>query len=104
MLFLTWNLKRTERAFRLALDYLSGVDGGFVAAFQELPAMADSSAKAKRQALSMTKSRVRCLGVVGSVRAPGRLGLFCSPDIAATEPITTDANIRMAMTELRSKT
>ena len=35
----------------------------------------------------------RCGGVCASAR---RLGLFCSPDIAATEPITTDANLRMA--------
>ena len=98
MLFLTWNLKGTERAFRLVLDHLRGVKEPFVAAFQELPEIVDSKSKAVRQTLALCGNHVQCLGVIGSLRAPGRLGLFSSDDVKATEPTTTDQNSRMAMT------
>ena len=78
MLVFTWNLQQTKQAFRLALDHLSQHGDSFIAAFQELPELADSTEKAQQQAHALGRQRVRCLGVMGSLRTPGRLGLFSS--------------------------
>jgi len=103
MLLLTWNLGRKESAFRLAIDHLAQVVNEEVfAVFQELPSIADSTAKARKLAISLSNSRLTCLGVVSSQRAHGRLGLFSSTTISATAPVLSDANNRMAMTTVRS--
>jgi hypothetical protein len=85
-----------NRAFRLALSYLSGVNGSFIAALQELPASANSTAKAQAQAITLTDQRVRCLGVVPSARAHGRVGLFSSADCSTLE-FRTDIYNRFIM-------
>lgn len=102
MRFLTWNLGRGERAFRLALSHLAGLSGEFVAALQELPPSASSTAKARRLSGSLTQNRVKCLNVMGSTRAPGRLGLFTSRELSATD-FKQDGNQRMGMMALKSK-
>lgn len=104
MIFLTWNLHKTDRAFRLVLEHLAGLSGEFLAAFQELPPNAASTENARKLVAAVTKNAVRCLGVVGSSRAPGRIGLFASAGISAVGAITSDAKKRMAMTVLKSKT
>lgn len=103
MLVFTWNLQRTEQAFKLALDHLSQCGDSFVAAFQELPGLADSTEKAQQQAVTLSGQRVRCLGVVGSFRTPGRLGLFSSSDVTRVGSITSDSNYRTAMVVLRQR-
>jgi exonuclease III len=102
MLLFTWNLSKKEKAFRLALDYLAQFGDEFLAVFQELPAIANSADAARGHAITLTKDRVTCLGVVGSQRAPGRLGLFSSIGIAATQSITADPNDRTIRTVIKS--
>lgn len=102
MLVFTWNLKRNDRAFRLALDYLSQCNDAFIAVLQELPTLADSTLKAQPQTLTLSRQRVQCLGIVGSPRTPGRLGVFSSPSVTQVGAITADSNNRTAMTVLRT--
>jgi hypothetical protein len=102
MLLFTWNLSRKESALRLVLGHLAQQTDEFLAVFQELPTVASSTADARKMAITLTTNRITCLGVVGSPRTPGRLGLFSSTAISATDPITSDGNHRMAMTTVQS--
>lgn len=94
--------KQKRERLRLALDHLSRLNDEFLAVFQELPTVASSTADARKMAITLTTNRVTCLGVVGSPRTPGRLGLFSSTAISAADSITSDGNRRMAMTTVQS--
>jgi exonuclease III len=101
LLFFTWNLSKSVRAFRLALDHLANLGGPFIASLQELPASANSTAKAEGQALALSAGRVRCLGVASSARSHGRVGLFSSPDCSASN-FPSDSHNRLIMAPVRA--
>lgn len=105
MLCFTWNLHRTEAAFRAAISYLADLSGDFVATLQELPAVAKSTPDATKQVALLTKGKrpIRCHGVIGSSRASGRVGLFTSDNISITASIIRDSRDRMLMATLANK-
>lgn len=106
VLLMTYNLRRNTVALDLVLSHLAGVKESFIASFQELPAAeARTTARArtyvKRLGLAQPPA---CLGVVPSAREHGRVGLFCSADVAASarDPdVAFDINRRMAVSHLR---
>lgn len=100
MLLFTWNLNRGETAFELALSYLAASGEPFLAAFQELPEAAASTALARKATSRLVQDRARCIGVIGSETTPGRVGLFSSPDVRAHAPIA-DRQARMAIASVR---
>jgi hypothetical protein len=97
MLLFTWNLNCSAVAFELALSYLAASGERFLATFQELPTVATSTSLATKAVFKLVQDRVRCMGVVGSMTTPGRVGLFSSPDLRAS---VSDVHARMAVASI----
>jgi endonuclease/exonuclease/phosphatase family metal-dependent hydrolase len=99
LLLLTWNLAKNLVAFRLALAHLRQSGYGFIGCFQELPPEVGTTASARDVTKALVGDGIRCLGVTPA--APpfkhGRVGLFCSPGIAASSDAEHDARQRMAI-------
>lgn len=99
MLLLTWNLNKSDLAFRLALAHLCGSGDSFIGCLQELPRDVGTTATARDVTKGLVGNAVRCLGVTPAAlpHKHGRVGLFCSPSLRSTAPdVEHDARQRMA--------
>lgn len=99
MLLFTWNLKKSEKAFRLAIAHLRQAGEAFVAAFQELPTKYQFEAAVIEETRELSAGDVQCLCMRGSRRTPGRVGIFASGEISSGA-VTQDKKARTAIVSI----
>jgi hypothetical protein len=104
MLLFTWNLKKNDVAFRLALAHLHNSGQAFIACLQELPSSVATTALARNAVHNLVGNAISCLGVTpaASPHKHGRVALLCSPGLSSTMTgVQRDPRQRMAIIPVR---